>query len=118
MEKWPEIDWDDCYPTDESLDALEAAMKESGSDAREAAAFLMRELPKCASNCVASCRVVDDMANSRPIKRIEFSTGGWSGAEQITGLIEGRFDLSHFMFSWQRGGHYVFEVPDSLLTRP
>jgi hypothetical protein len=27
------------------------------------------------------------------------------------GLIESRIDTAHLMLSWQRGGHYVFELP-------
>lgn len=115
MSKWPEIEWDDCYPTDESIAAVEAAFKTARIDGKEAAAFMMRELPKCAQNCCASCHIMDDTVHKRPIKRIEFSTGGWSGAEQLMGLIETRFEMKQFMFSWQRGGHYVFEVPTAYL---
>lgn len=117
MSGWPVIEWDDCYPTDESIDAAERFLKEDSLDFHGAAAWLLTELPKCAANCCASCEVTDSTdILDHPVKRIEFSTGGWSGAEEIMGLIESRFDLRHFMFSWQRGGHYVFEVPPHFLT--
>jgi hypothetical protein len=86
-------------------------------DFGEAARFVLRELPRAAENCCAWCSVHDraDRYDGEPIKRIRFSTGGWSGAESLIGFIQSRFDTSHFMQSWQRGGHYVFEIPASAI---
>lgn len=117
--EWPIIEWDDCYPTDESIEAAMDFFEKATLDFMEAAKFLVRELPKCARNCCASCEMSDTKDNfGAQVKRIEFSTGGWSGAEELVGLVESRFDLRNFWKSWHRGGHYVFEVPVDLLNRP
>lgn len=116
MSPWPEIEWDDCYPTDRSIKKARRFFRANELDFKQAAAFLLRELPKCAENCCASCRVddgTDDFGHS--VKRIQFSTGGWSGAEELVGVIEERFDMRHYWVSWHRGGHYVFEVPPELI---
>jgi hypothetical protein len=103
---WPEVDWEEGYPVDEDFKAFEGLPL--GFD--EAALFLFRELPKAAANCVASCEIVDGQDRwGDPVQQIHFSTGGWSGAESLLGFISSRFDTRHFMESWQRGGHYVFE---------
>jgi hypothetical protein len=103
---WPEVDWEDGYPVDEEFKAFEGLRL----DFDEAALFLMHELPKAAANCVASCEVIDGKDRwGDPVQQIHFSTGGWSGAESLLGFISSRFDTRHFMESWRRGGHYVFE---------
>lgn len=110
---WPEVEWDEGYPTAEDDDF--AAWNRFPYNFRQAAKFLLRELPKASEFCCASCGVVDaldDLFGAKPVKRIEFSTGGWSGAESLIAFIEKRFDTQHFMLSWKRGGHYVFEIPE------
>jgi hypothetical protein len=103
--------WDDNgYPTAEDDDFL--AYAGLPLDFQRAAEFILTELPRAAEHCCAWCGVTDAVDfMDHPVKRIEFSTGGWSGAESLIGFIESRFDTRHFMESWRRGGHYVFEIP-------
>ncbi len=110
MENWPEIEWDDDgYPTDDSL----AAIKDLKLDFVEAAKFLRRELKRCSESCCAYYEenTVLDEDIDEDVVRADFSTGGWSGAEDLINTIFRRFDTKHFSVSWRRGGHYVFEFP-------
>jgi hypothetical protein len=100
---WPAIEWDGGYPTDASLDTIRTLPLDFG----EAAAFIRRELRRCAESCCASYG--EDEGDQYLF--ICFSTGGWSGAEQLMALIEKRVDTSHHMYQWRRGGHYEFRVP-------
>jgi hypothetical protein len=109
MEQWPEIEYDDDgYPTDESIAAIESLPL----DFKKARMFAKRELERCAEICCASYdedNAIDIVG--KPVIHASFSTGGWSGAETLIGLIQRRHDIAHSMLSWRRGGHYVFEFP-------
>lgn len=105
---WPAVEWDDGYPVDEEFDDYAGLPL----DFVKAGRFLLAELPAAAEHCCASCRVTDmEDDYGRPIKRIDFSTGGWSGAESLMAFIESRIDTNYFKMSWRRGGHYVFDIP-------
>ena len=105
---WPETEYAESYPVDEDFEAIRAMPL----DFTKAAFWLYTELPRAAENmpCICDVEQVDDDLYG-PCYQIAFSTGGWSGAESITSLIESRADLAHFMQSWRRGGHYVFQLP-------
>jgi len=114
---WPAIEYDDCYPVDEDFPEFTATTPPLSFSA--AGEWLLRELPRATEHMCCSCWITrgkDIMG--KPVHRINFSTGGWSGAESIIRLIERRIDLQHAMLSWRRGGHYVFEVPVKPSTRP
>lgn len=105
---WPEIEYEESYPVDEDFEAIKALPY----DFVKAAAWLYAELPRAAENMPCGCWIEDNKSIiGKPVKLINFSTYGWSGAEAITALIESRYDLRYFMLKWQRGGHYVFELP-------
>jgi hypothetical protein len=105
---FPPIEYDDDgYPEDEGF----FAFKLLPFDFYAAAQWLIAELPIAAEVMPCFCEVEREAEHFR----ISFSTGGWSGAESITALIERRIDMSHFMLSWRRGGHYVFEIPHRFL---
>lgn len=114
---WRPIEYDEGYPVDEDFGWF--GQTTPPFDFHRAAHWLLAELPRASEFMVcAYCNItsaVDDFDD--PVKLIEFSTGGWSGCESIIGLIERRFDLRHFMLSWRRGGHYVFEIPAHFLER-
>jgi hypothetical protein len=114
---WGPIEYEEGYPVDEYFPWF--TDREPKLDFHRAAHWLLAELPRAAENMVcAYCNVTDAKDDyGDPIKRIEFSTGGWSGCESVLGLISRRFDLRHHMESWKRGGHYVFEIPLHFLER-
>jgi hypothetical protein len=105
---WPAIEYDDGYPTDESMDAIQAMP----FGFLEAPIFVREALADCAENCCASYSE-EEAGNivGEPVIHGYFSTGGWSGAESLIHLIESRFDTRYSMLQWRRGGHYIFEFP-------
>ena len=108
---WPSIEYEDCYPVDEDFVAC-GRVSSPPLDFTLAGEWLLRELPRACEHMCCSCKVnrsTDDFG--KPVHRIYFSTGGWSGAESIVALINRRADLKRLMLSWRRGGHYVFEIP-------
>lgn len=112
IHEFPPIEWDaDGYPTEDSLDALETANRNSFG-IEEAARYLRQELAKCAENCVASYeeQPATDIVD-RPCLHLHFSTGGWSGAEDLIAALMTKFWIAHIHLQWRRGGHYIFEVP-------
>lgn len=117
MSAWPAIEYEACYPVDEDFseftrDKLDLSFDDAGE-------WLLRELPRAAEHMCCSCWITRGKnIMDRPVHRIHFSTGGWSGAESIIRLIERRIDLHRLMLSWRRGGHYVFEVKVKPSTRP
>lgn len=107
---FPEIEWDDCYPTDDSLDAFRR-LPAMAFGPEEGAETLRRELAKCAENCCARYeeREAVDVLD-HPCIHIHFSTSGWSGAEDLLSVLLGKFWIRHHQYQWNRGGHYIFEV--------
>lgn len=84
----------------------------------DAAQFLVRDLPPIAKT-ISSLLVriedgKDEVIEDATVKRIEYHTGGWSGAEDLIGAMLGQFWIGHFHTRWERGGHFYFEVPDKI----
>ena len=49
--------------------------------------------------------------------KLELHTGGWSGNEDIIGVL---MDTLFWMICWEssvRGGHYYFEIPDFIMNK-
>lgn len=112
IREFPPIEWDgDGYPTEESLKAL-GMVGDTVGDIAEAARYLRQELAKCADNC---CAGYEELPHGNilehPTIRLHFSTGGWSGAEDMLAALLGKFWIAHLQIQWNRGGHYIFEVP-------
>jgi len=56
-----------------------------------------------------------ELGGDRPVTRYEISTGGWSGNEDIIAAMErNRWVMMFFWMQSRRGGHYIFELPESL----
>jgi hypothetical protein len=107
--EWPEIDYEEGYPVDEDFAEFTASNPPLSFEA--SGAWLLRELPRAAENMCCSCKISKGRDFiGKPVQRIHFSTGGWSGAESIIALINRRVDLHYHLQSWRRGGHYVFEI--------
>jgi hypothetical protein len=105
---------DQGYPAEawiEWFDALDAL----AFDFMDAADFLIHRLPSIAETI--SCLTVriedgkDELLRKVPVKRIEYHTGGWSGAEDLIQAMLKQFWIAHFHTRWERGGHFYFEVP-------
>jgi hypothetical protein len=47
------------------------------------------------------------------IRKLFLSTGGWSGNEETINAILSNFWLRNLLgyTQWNRGGHYIFEIP-------
>ncbi len=80
-------------------------------DPIEAARYLRQELSKCAEHCCASYgeESATDILG-KPSLHLHFSTGGWSGAEDLMVALLGKFWIEYLQIQWNRGGHYIFEV--------
>lgn len=112
LRDFPAIDWDDGYPTEDSLSRLHEVPPVSFGP-EEAARYLRAELAKCAENCCASYN--EEGAQNimgRDCMHAHFSTGGWSGAEDLIDELLGKFWVASLHLQWNRGGHYVFELPE------
>jgi hypothetical protein len=114
---WPGIEYDGAYPIDE--DFADWTSTDPPLSFSLAGEWLLRELPRACEHMCCSCHITRGKSlMDRPVHRIHFSTGGWSGAESIIALINRRVDLERLMLTWRRGGHYVFEVPVVKSARP
>ena len=102
---------DDGYPEDECLEALKAAPL----DFPRAARFIVDVLGVGNPHSMASVCDARDGFTEAPVKNVTFSTGGWSGNEDLIGIATSRFDVSHFLHQWNAGGHYQFQVPLAML---
>lgn len=111
LSEFPPIEWEEGYPTDASLEAF-GAVKDFPIDWSVAGRFLRQELAKCAEHCCASYEeeAATDLLG-KPCTHLHFSTGGWSGAESLISALLGKFWIEHLHIQWNRGGHYIFEVP-------
>lgn len=109
---------DDGYPTEESL----AELKAQPLDFYSAARWIVNELPKAnlyaqSETLAPSIARSHDAFTREPKTVVRYSTLGWSGNEDIIATATDRFDIAHFLVSWRKGGHFVFEVPDAI-TQP
>lgn len=111
-----EFDCDDGYPTGDSIDRLRAHRFEYW----QAPSFLLSDFPAiCSQISCCAVDVIDDTDfMGSAIKRVSFSTGGWSGAEELIGVLLNHMWIRHFHTKWERGGHYEFEVPDAWPREP
>jgi hypothetical protein len=107
---WFEVD-EDGYPTDESLKRL----GETRFDPPYAAQFLYDEFEKIVNQipCASIWFVEGKDILDHPNTLINFTTGGWSGAESLIGTLLNNFWIKHYHSMWKRGGLYVFDIPAS-----
>jgi hypothetical protein len=106
------------YPTDEWIDRFNALPATTITPA-QAADFLVNRLPEIAKTISCMQIRVEDATTDfkvEPVKRVEYITGGWSGAEMLIGAMLRQFWIGHYHSLWKRGGYFVFEVPRSLLA--
>lgn len=103
------------YPTDSFLGRLRAF----DFSIPDAARFLFI-LPEIAerlhypSASLAGGQTLD----GKPSALIAFHTGGWSGAEDLIDTLLTHFSFQYFHTRWERGGHFYFEVPETIWHSP
>lgn len=107
------------YPSEAWIDKFNSLLFTAVGPA-EAADFLINRLPEIAGTISCMQVVVSDASDEyrdRPMKRIEYITGGWSGAEDLIGAMLRQFWIRHYHSLWKRGGYFVFEVPTTALRQ-
>jgi hypothetical protein len=101
---------DDGYPTEATLDRIRRWEVKTFGDARKAmdyagAAWSYPDRWRCQPRWRGR-------GSPRPVCRYTFSTGGWSGNEEIVAAIEANAMLQMLgAWSWRRGGHYEYRFP-------
>lgn len=109
--KFPLLDDDGMYPTDEALDLIESYAYDGGDTGENLKEWfrIIRAMWWHADWGWHEEDDKDDIFHKDPIKRYHISTGGWSGNESIIGaMMENRL---FWAMSWEqsrRGGHYIF----------
>lgn len=100
---WPDdMEIEDGYPSNAAVEAIGMV---AVADARR---WLLEVFPDALrATGYAKVSVVD----SETERRIEFSTGGWSGSEAIAWAVLEHPVMRLYRSSEFRGGHYVFKVP-------
>jgi len=106
---------EDGYPTDGWLDQF-LSIGRMGFSMTDAAKFLARDLlPISRGIACLSVTISEGVSDyGDPQYKIEYHTGGWSGAEALIGAMLNQFWIHHFHTKWQSGGHFYFEVPKDL----
>ena len=104
----PEADGDG-YLTDEYLECV----RSYEFDMLKSERYMVKVFPDaCALMPVCSATISDAKSVlGKPVKTVEFHTGGWSGAEEFLDILLGKFWVAHLHTRWDRGGRYVFEIP-------
>ncbi|WOJ91698.1 hypothetical protein RZS28_19835 (plasmid) [Methylocapsa polymorpha] len=106
------VDSADGYLADAWLDRLRAFE----FSCRDAAHFLVW-LPNIKPHL--ACAKIDLLHGTTdlgmPAELLEFSTRGWSGAENLIDAMLGHIWIKYLHTKWRRGGHYSFEIPASIL---
>ena len=108
-------DSDEGYPSDVWIDKFRA----SRIGPTEAAHFLVNALPNIAKTISCMQVRIEEAKNDfsqELLKRVEYITGGWSGAEELIDAMLSHFWIRHYHSLWKRGGYFVFEVPASHLA--
>ena len=108
------FDADEGYPTDEWIDAF-GALPQMAFTYREAARFLVNDLPNIAMR-ISCMSIFIDAGADRPAVSVAYHTGGWSGAEDLIRVMLRQFWIHRLHCKWERGGHFYFEVPNTLLV--
>jgi hypothetical protein len=106
----------DGYPTTASLRSLKKFLNKM--DVREMSCWLVKGFPALVSTIpYGQCEVTlteNGFVSGVGEWRIAYSTCGWSGQEALIDTVLGCSMLRLlYYFSWERGGHYGFRVPES-----
>ena len=78
---------------------------------QDAVAFLVTVFPE-------ACEAMQPYARYfRQGNAVYFSTGGWSGCEELLDAMLRHFWIRELKVQWRRGGHYIFELPEWWLNK-
>jgi hypothetical protein len=104
----------DGYPTEETLEQI----RKWRIGRKDTPEFTLQNIEALLDLIEGNCRwpefsihyelAVNDLDDI--VVRFHYSTGGWSGHEELIGELEHTF---FWMFCWvqsRRGGHYIFEI--------
>jgi hypothetical protein len=111
-------DSEEGYPSKEWIEKFHA-LPPGSIKPDEADDFLINQLPGIAKTISCMQVIISDAKDDysdRPLKRVEYITGGWSGAEDLIEVMLSQFWINHRHSLWKRGGYYVFEVPAPALA--
>lgn len=104
---------DDGYPTRKSLRSLRRFL--NSLSVTDAGTWLVRGFPALVQT--VRCGHVDVRENvQNPVGGtvcvVEYSTGGWSGQEDLVQeVLKSPYLKLFYHTAWRKGGHYTFEVP-------
>jgi hypothetical protein len=100
----------DGYPTDDTLEAIESWGIKDFQDAIDLMEFVGMAW-SYPDRWKVERQWEDDLGHKKA--RYIFSTGGWSGNEDLVGAMENNPMLRILgPWSWQRGGHYEYRLPE------
>ena len=99
------------YPTDEFIDEILDTDRVAVGPT-SAANFLLKDFVAIIQEIPYTYIKVLELNNHFLLK---FSTGGWSGAEDIINAILDRYWFEFFLVGFRKGGHYEFEIPKNYL---
>ena len=97
----------DGYPTKQEIEQLKVY---SGHPHAENAKFDIERL----INFLSEIWYLPDWGIYKNGRQFELHTAGWSGNEEIIGVLQGSFFWFMFWQKSERGGHYYFELPEAV----
>jgi len=102
----------DGYPTQETLDAIEKWPIATFADVKELFVYIEKAWKYHDWGWHAAKRRTRESWKGAPLRRkLQISTGGWSGNEDLISALQRNFVAWNLSWmSTRRGGHYVFEV--------
>jgi len=103
------IKWDeDGYPTEESLEKLEYVLK--GNDIRKAMEAFYSALKENYYTYDGFVGITEVDVRGEMTKVWQYHTGGWSGNEDIIGILHQSILWSLLIERYDKGGHYYFKI--------
>ncbi len=107
------LEWEDGYPTDESLEQFEALYNDMSERSRLGVRQALLDIERIFEGSgvyhgisITKCGYKENGAYT-----IYFSTGGWSGNEAVIwAMFKWPCLKVFYQTQWKRGGHYVFQV--------
>lgn len=100
------IEWEDGYPTEESLAELKKVL--NGNEITNAVQAFYTALKENYYSHLCGLTKVD--VREEPMDVWEYHTSGWSGNEDIIKVLNQSWLWDIFLERYDRGGHYYFAL--------